>query len=511
MYDSTQPNIIILTDCTDKLTMQKALGSYKVAHELRKAGFQVAVINHLHIFDFNEILDLLSQLVNKNTLFVGFNTVFYQDISNSSYADIQPGSMIPHGIHFNSEIKKHIKSLNPQCRLVLGGATAHDANYNQDFDYIVTGYADNSAVNLAKHLTDSNNVLEKSYRSVYGPMIINDSKAEGFDFTNSTMRWESHDAIMPDEVLPFEMARGCIFKCTFCSYPLNGKKKLDYLKDMDSIYQEFLSNYEQFGVTRYKFTDDTFNDSPEKCKAIWEISQRLPFKLEYWAYIRLDLLSAHPKTIDWLFESGLRACFFGIETFDRDTAKLIGKGGSRDRLIQTLRDIKAQWGDQVGLHGSFIFGLPHESMESMNCTLDFLLSDSNPLDSWQLKPLIIKADVKNWTSGFTADIDINYQKFGYRKIGEQEYAMLWENEHTNYLEIKKFVDDVVKISNSNGKRRITSSYAMDVASLGFDLSWVMNQPIKDVNWKVIALKKQQRSRRYKQILKKELGLVDNAS
>jgi radical SAM superfamily enzyme YgiQ (UPF0313 family) len=472
------------------------------------------VINHLHTFEFEELLNLLSQLVNEHTLFVGFNNIFYQDISDPTitenngihFKDSKPGAMVPHGLALNQTLKDHIKSLNPVCQLVLGGPTAHDAGYNRDYDYIVSGYADLSAVNLAQHLADANVPLEKSYRSIYGPTVINDSKAEGFDFANSTMSWQPQDAVLPNEVLPFEMARGCIFKCTFCSYPLNGKKKLDFIKSSERIYQELMDNYTRYGITRYNFVDDTFNDSVEKCRMIWEISQRLPFRLEYWAYIRLDLMAAHPQTVDWLFSSGLRGCFFGIETFDYETGKLVGKGGHRHKLIETLRRIKAQWGNQVMLHGSFIFGLPHESLDSMQHTVDFLLSDFSPLDSWHLKPLRIKADVRNWTSGFLADIDTEYQRYGYRKLGESGYDMLWANEHTTYEDMKKLVNQTHESANHSGHRRISSSYAFQVASLGYDLSEVSNKTVKDFDWHAVTQKKAQRAKEYKAMLSQQLGI-----
>jgi radical SAM superfamily enzyme YgiQ (UPF0313 family) len=504
-------NVVFLTDTTDVVTVQKTLGTYKVAHELRQAGFQTTVINNLHTFEFSELLSLLSQLVGPKTLFVGFNNMFYQDISDPTITEqngvyfkpSRPGAMLPHGLQVNSAVKSHIQSLNPHTKLVLGGPTAHDASYNRDFDFIVSGYADVSVVNLARHLQDHNIPLEKSYRSVHGPVLINDSRAESFDFANSNMQWHPFDLVMADEVLPIEMARGCIFKCTFCSYPLNGKKKLDFIKDPEHIYQELVDSYQRYGITRYKFVDDTFNDSVEKCRMIWEISQRLPFQLEYWAYIRLDLMTAHPETIDWLFDSGLRGCYFGIETFDHSTAKLIGKGGHRDRLIQTLRNIKQRWGNQVMLHGSFIFGLPHESVESMQRTKEFLLGDDCPLDSWFIQPLQIKANADNWTAGFLSDLDRDYVKYGYEKLGEKDYDMLWANEHTTFETVREMVNSIHQAADH---RKIASSYVFQLASLGYDLSDIANCTIKEFDWHGATLKKAQRALEYKSLLKQQLGL-----
>lgn len=505
MYDSTKPNIILMTDATDMMTMQKALGTYKVAYELRKAGFQVVVLNHLHTFSWEEILHYLRELVNEQTLFVGVNNIFYQEIAdpivtednNVYYKPSKPGAMLPHGFDRNKELRKYIKELNSNCALVLGGASAHDADYNIDYDYIVTGYADLSIVNLANHLLDKNVKLEKSHKSIFGPVVVNDSKAEGFDFASSSMAYEHHDGILTDEVLPIEIARGCIFKCAFCSYPLNGKKKLDYLKDPEILYNEFLDNYEKFGTTRYNFVDDTFNDSIEKCKMISDISKRLPFKLEYWAYIRLDLLAAHPETIDWLFDSGLRGCFFGIETFNQETGKLVGKGGKRERLIDTLRYIKSKWGDEAMLHGSFIFGLPHESVDSMQQTISTLLSPDSPLDSFHLKALRIKANKENWTNGFLADIDINYEKYGYTKKGEIGLDMIWENEYTSYEQVKKLVNDTHEQGNRSGTRVISSSYVFELASLGYPLKDVANKRVTDFAWNETILRKARRAEEYK--------------
>jgi len=502
MYTNSSPNVILMTDCTDAMAMQKTVGVYKVAYELRQIGIQVAVIHHLNIFSIEEINSLLTKLISPSTLFVGFNNVFYQpflDSSASAYAGIKscpPGSMLPHGLQFNKELKLLIKEANTNCQLVLGGPTAHDASYNGDFDYIVSGYADKSIVNLAKHLMDKSIKLEQSYKSIHGPYIINDSKAAGFDFPSSTIRYEEHDAILPDEVLTLEVSRGCIFKCSFCSFPLNGKSKFDYIKNEELLLAELMDNYTRFGTTKYVFSDDTFNDSIEKCEMISRVAAALPFKLEWWAYLRLDLLAAHPQTIDMLFDSGLRGCYFGIETFNQKAGSAIGKGAKRERLIDTLRLIKTKWGASVMLHGSFIFGLPHESMESMKQTISFLLGPDCPLDSWNLRTLVIKADSVNWVSGFLSDIDINYEKYGYEKVGTRGTTMVWKNEFCDSVEIDNMIKIAISESEANGKR-VSCTYAFWLSGLGFELSTLSNKYIHEIDWKSIRAKRKVREQEYK--------------
>jgi radical SAM superfamily enzyme YgiQ (UPF0313 family) len=272
-------------------------------------------------------------------------------------------------------------------------------------------------------------------------------------------------------------------------------------------------------VTRYFFSDDTVNDSPEKCEMIHDVSKRLPFKLDWWGYIRLDLLTAHPKTVDWLFESGLRSAFFGIETLNPDTAKLIGKGGDRTRLFNTVRKIKQQYGDSVNLHAGFIYGLPHESMQSLQQTTDFLLSEQNPLDSWQAKVLNIRPNNQTYSTDFLSDLDKNYAKYGYSVLDNElripgsiydltryeQGQMIWQNEHTNLPEVQKLVNDIYAKSH-HVRNKISGQSAFDLAGLGIDLSNSLNKKLDQINWHELDKIKMQRMMLYKNNLFEKLSL-----
>lgn len=517
MFNNTKPNIILLSDYSAVLNMSKTIGAYKVACSLRNAGYEVAVLHHLHVFTHEEIFDMLSQLISEQTLFVGINNFFYSELDNigtSEGGGVQfthnkpgeVGAFIPHGAWFNQKIKSLIKKNNPKCKIVLGGPNASDSTNNTDFDTIIVGYADTSIVNYADHLSKGA-TLEKSYHSIHGPLIINDKKAENYAFSSTPMVYHNNDAILPGETLVTEISRGCIFKCAYCSYPLNGKKKMDFIKHKEILKQEFIDNYYRFGTTRYIFSDDTVNDSVEKCKMIYDISQQLPFKLEWWGYIRLDLLAAYPETVSLLFDSGLKAAYFGIETLDQKAASTIGKGGDRTRLIETVRNVKKEYGNKICLHGGFIFGLPHESLESMKRTVEFLNSDANPLDGWNAFPLRMRLDVDSQISGFISDIDINYEKYGYTKIqnhtGRYQNTCLWKNEFTDFETVNKLVDDAYK---ANTKDTVTGIFALEIMGMGYDEHKIFNQQHKDVDWHEIDKLKIIRAQDYRDAICKNLNI-----
>lgn len=522
MFDNSKPNVIFISDQTDWIGLPKALGVFKVARELRLAGYEVAVLYHASVFSFDEICHILKNLISSKTLFVGFNNMFYfdyPDIPNDILFDYrkggrldsameyhEPGSMLPHGKSYNSKLKTFIKNINPKCKLSIGGPTAYDNQVYKDFDYVMLGYSDISIVNLANHLS-KNEELIKSYKSIHGFTVINDSKADGYDFSNREMFFEKHDCILPGESLPIEISRGCIFRCAFCSYPLNGKKKFDYIKDADVLYKEFIDNYEKFNITRYLFMDDTFNDSKEKVELIYSISKRLPFQLEYFAYIRLDLLAAHKDTIDILFKSGLRHSLYGVETFNKESGEIIGKGMSKEKYIETLTYINKTYGKEITSCGSFILGLPKESIESMRNTFDYLL-DNRLFSRVHLNPLSLGMGVK--ATGFSSELTNHPEKFGYRNIRPINNADLdtgeiysgnvnyWENDYTNFFEVVDLSNHYLKLFD-NG---LSDFYYMNAVGLGIDTRTannLKNRNLNQINWLQLKLLRHKRINEYKNL------------
>lgn len=516
-------NIVLLTDLSHELFLQRTLGIHKVAAALRNHGYAVRIINFLHCFSVEEIVSMLEHSINEHTLFVGVNPFFYKHIEQVESLDQwswekggrrfgprQLGAMIPHGIKYNRLIAETIQSCNPRCKLVLGGPDAQDLSYIRDYDYTVIGYADCSIVNLANHLA-SGVELSNSRRSIYGSCIIDDAQASGYDFVNTPMRFHQSDFIDPCESLSIEISRGCVFQCAFCSYPLNGKRKNDHVKLEQVLEDEFLYNYKSFGTTRYLFSDDTFNDSIDKINMIARISRRLPFQLEYWAYIRLDLLSAHPETIDTLFDSGLRACHFGIETLNPRTASIIGKGGNRLRMADTVHYIKSKYGNSVSLNGSFIFGLPEESVSSMKNTAEFLVDGGFGLDSWTIYPLQIFGSSNRYQS----NLDLRYEQYGYT-LGpwrEDWKAFEWKNAETDFAEMVELSAYYNKYANEVSEKKLNGSESFYIASsTGFDLEYSLNKPIRTFDWHSVELAKHQKVRAYRERLFSELGMplsVDN--
>lgn len=501
MFDNQKPNVILLTDLSDVIIMPKVLGPYKVAQALRSAGFEVMVIQHLHTYTLDELKYLLQNLVSDKTLFVGFNTMFYNSIEFVETDPSKPKSfspitdarhLIPHGVAQSIELVDFIKNLNPNIKITRGGARTADESHNSIMDYIFIGYGEKTVVNLAEHLIDATIPLVKSYKSVHGPIVFYDPKGEDIDFTNTTTKFQQHDGILSGETLIIEISRGCTFNCAFCSFPLRGKNKTDYIKKEEILYNEFLDNYTTFGITRYIFCDDTFNDCREKIEMINRISNKLPFELEYWAWLRLDLLARNMDLAEPLYNSGLRGCYFGVDTLNSKSASIIGKSGKREKMFDTLWKLKEIWKDRVMISLGLILGLPADDEKSINESIDIVKNRELPITNWNVIPMSI---FNNTNQANQSVIDANYNSYRYKKIGSDDFFIHWENDHTNYQDISKVVD---MLNQNQVFNRLNDPVAVfNIAGLGIDINTVKKKKFNDIDWHYIFKTKESRAIEYK--------------
>jgi len=434
MYD-----IIMFTGIKSLLNFETPpIGAFKCAHELRLNGFSCLVVNHYTEYSAAELMQLLDTVVGSNTLFIGISSTFMQEVFGAREHLINTKKYKHYntrtGYLFEQAIKHHVLKINPSTKLVVGGAlVSKDFNFKV-FDYAVVGYAETAVVDLAKFLKGTTTKLSSSYKNIHGITIVDGSASNAnYLLKESTMEWLPED-VVTHNVLPIEIGRGCIFKCAFCSYPMNGQKTIDYNKNVDQIITELQFNYDNYGIFNYTIVDDTFNDSVEKLEALVIKISMLNFQPEFWCYARLDLICTHPETLDMLYKIGIRSMFFGMETLDRKSGLALGKGYSRTKQIAMIAHIKNIYPD-IHLYGSFIIGTPYESIESLKLTFRQLHTKEIKLDSWGLNPLYISSN-----RAYGDKISANYENYGYtidtdsidQETNVHTAYIPWKNEHMTF-------------------------------------------------------------------------------
>jgi radical SAM superfamily enzyme YgiQ (UPF0313 family) len=473
MYD-----VLLFTDNTNPIQISTALGAYKIACVLRKHDYKVLVVNYFSKFDINEMKRIIDSTVTDNLKVIGFSTTF---LKTTDFKPLSTDVVFPQGKEFENEVIAYALQLNPKIKFIIGGAKSTQMCPNTNIDYAFIGYSESSIVNLLGHLTNGA-VLKNSSINPYGVTIIDDRTAPEYNFAMDPMIWEETD-ILNHKVLPLEIGRGCIFKCKFCSFPLRGKdNNLDYVKQPDILYQELLNNYEKYGIKHYLIVDDTFNDNVHKLIEIEKVVKRLPFQPILWCYARLDLICTKPHTIELLYNIGVRGLYFGIETLDERAGRIIGKGYDRQKQINMIAHIKETYPD-IQLHGSFIMGLPNETMQSMLQTGKQLSMGETKLDSWAIRGLLINYED---TLSFNSEIDLNYSNYGYivsRKNSGSHY--FWKNQHTNFDIVNTLSTSFMSISKSKDYYKLPGHDMFETINFGYKLEEIKSIPYKDFRFDII--------------------------
>jgi hypothetical protein len=478
-------NVIIFTDTTDNIVSIPAIGPYKCAHVLRKSGYSCLVVNHLCEFSFEEITDLLDIALGAETFLIGFSTTFLRSTQierdphrpTPPYPELGPETVFPQGKEFENQVFDYVRKCYPNIKTVAGGTKTNFNFTNKNIDYVCLGYSEASIINLANHISKGE-TLHQAQKNIWGITVIDDRFAPSYEFANEDMVWTDVD-VVNHMCLPIEIGRGCVFKCKFCSFPMNGKQTLDFVKSAKMLQKELQYNYDHFGTTHYQIVDDTFNDHQEKLDMIHDVIKKLTFSPKFWAYSRLDLLHTRQNTIQQLHDIGLRGFFFGIESLNPKSARFVGKGYDFSKSVETIKHIRNNFKD-ISMHGSFIVGLPYETVDQVTATFNRLLSQDIPLHSWKFYPLMIEE-----TSGcsFPSDIAKNYQSYGYTKIGNISPVFVnWKSDLMTWQQANDLADKFMTLSRQSENFKLESSLAFPLTTMGYKLEELVGTPFKDFNF-----------------------------
>ena len=457
----------------------KSAGPFRIASELRKHGYTV---NCIDISSFNyikgDIKEILESIITKDTLWVGISSSFLYQILGLKYFRFE----INHK-KIDRELENQIltqvrflKQLNPDIEIITGGSRVFQL---EKYGFrVFDRYVD------AEILEFTNRCRDKTLNKFDTSTIIGKDFKE---FSNSMITYVEEDIINPWEVLPIEISRGCIFRCKFCSFPMNGKSKGEWIKQEAVLLDEFKRNYEKFGVTNYLFADDTYNDSVDKVKRLYDnVFSKLDFKIKFTTYLRLDLMVRYPETIEYLHESGLKSAVFGIETLNHRSGKAIGKGMNPLDLTQFIKELKLNQFKDILTFSGFIIGLPHDTEDTAQELKEFLLSDDNYLDQWEVSVLHLNPKLYHKKNNYSL-FDLEYEKYGYdvwedRSEHNSRKQIKWKN-HLNGLHFDKCFDDaenIMDISRKSSKFKIAGFYYNFYTNLQIPESEIMSLPAFEI-------------------------------
>jgi radical SAM superfamily enzyme YgiQ (UPF0313 family) len=473
------------------LVSMKAIGAFKVAHECRLNGFSTVVVDFCSFLDIQTLKKIVDKFVGENTLAIGISTTFlprepwemlafptifpfdpFENIKDPIKLFDPYLGFLPHGEEIDDEFCAYVKQKNKNIKFIKGGAHTKEFSAYRNVDIINVGYGDITIPKLLTELRQSKPLTQLPKNS--NNHIMTRDLTSLLDMKKCSMKWEKYDVVPGDEV-PIEMGRGCIFRCSFCNFSLNGKEKGSYTRSLESIKQELENNYYEHGIYKYWFTDDTFNDDHDKIIALHKMISELDFKIQFSAYIRLDLLwtfrNQNPPQHQLLKEMGMTHAEIGIESINYDSAKDIGKGMDPELQFKYLRQLKTELGwENIYVNSGFIVGLPSDTKETLKLTAKILLNKDNPLFVSKVRTLRIYSPKSSITDPRNeSEFTKRWRDYGYKDIGNSEYSedeLIWENKNgLNIHDVKRFCGNFEKRLLEyphNGYRHSAEAYSRGV-------------------------------------------------
>jgi len=158
---------------------------------------------------------------------------------------------------------------------------------------------------------------------------------------------------------------GCPFNCTYCAiYSLFGAHKLRF-RSVDSVIEEIDNLVTKYHVHYIKILDENFVLNRKYVEELCDRIIERNYDLNMWAYARVDTVDK--DILQKLRKANVRWLCLGIESADERLMDGVNKGQyNNERIKSVVSMIKAA---DINIIGNFMFGLPDDTMQSMQATL----------------------------------------------------------------------------------------------------------------------------------------------
>lgn len=377
------------------------LGMGVLASYLKKEGIEVKIIDGLRDNLNNE--KILEIILSEKPDAVGITclSAFYNEVV---------------------ELSLMVKEQNLPC--FIGGVHPTFLPYktlvDSKADYVICGEAEIALTQLFK-----NNFKNNGIKGIYS---LNDLKDENQPFEKCEIiqnldeapftDWEQlnpntypkapHGAIAKNfPIGVITTTRGCPYECTFCASPQFYSRKIRY-RSPENVIEEIKLLVDKYGVKEIHFEDDNLTLNHAHIERICNLILENNIKIS-WACpngIRADKVDE--KLICLMAKSGCYYFSYGIESANTQILKNIKKLETIDTITNSI-EIAEKCG--ISCQGFFIFGLPGETKESIEETINY--AGKSKLSRAQFLILDVLPGCELWTTlkgQFTPDFAKNSYK-----------------------------------------------------------------------------------------------------
>lgn len=363
----------------------ECLGAYLVANEYKN-------VRLLQQYDLSDA-ELIQEIIKNKPLIVGFS------VRSFNYDN---------AVKIASEIKRQL----PEACIVFGGyhptLNIEETLQNDFVDFVVFGEGEVTFHELTSYILSGGKKIteiagiafRENSRIIKNPTRHRIANLDSLPFPLREKRFLERSKQWnlsyppPSQqraVAQISYSRGCQFRCNFCVSPQLWCKDTDATlsgpityRSVSNVIEEIKLLKEKYGVNFIYFNDLTFNASEER---VGELCQALIDSGLHNPTLESDINSDETNNIHWfclakvgisaklaelMAKAGCSKIGFGIESFYKQGQTEMKKPyRGVDDIEETLENT-----DKVGIinRAFIILGWPHETQESIDATVNGLLS-----------------------------------------------------------------------------------------------------------------------------------------
>ncbi len=311
-------------------------------------------------------------------------------------------------IYHDIEVAGRLKAELPAAFIVLVGTHVsalpeETLDIDNRVDAVAQYEYDYTLVDLAKALSEKGDlkkvagiIYRNKGRLIHNPRRPFIEKLDELPFVSQVYRkflkvenYFNPNALYP--MLTITTSRGCPFPCTFCVYPQTLMGRGFRLRSVENVVAELEYIAVHFPqVKAIFFEDDTLTVNKERCKALAELIIEKGIKISWTANSRVSL---DYETMRIMKQAGCRSFCVGFES---GSQQILDNMKKRIKIAQMESFMAHAKRAGILIHGCFMAGLPGETKETMQQTLN-LAKRLNP-DTVQFYPVMVYpgTEAYNW-------------------------------------------------------------------------------------------------------------------
>ncbi|UCH97339.1 MAG: radical SAM protein [Candidatus Aminicenantes bacterium] len=294
---------------------------------------------------------ILKWVLQENTDIVGFTSYMWN---------------IDRNIHLAHKIKEE----KPGITVLCGGPEIDHRHWvfkNKHIDALVIGEGEEAFIDFIKDLKTGKPV--KRFYQSQKPVDL--KKIPNPYLEKILVPWQKESMFL-------ETMRGCPYPCKYCFY----SKSYSSMRFFPGEYlPKLLAMARDYGVPELYFMDPSFNVSPQLKEKLARIQGLNTTGIPIHTEIRLEGVTQEIARL--MKKAGFRSLEAGLQSTNEKSLTAIGRDWNREKFIQGAQLLREQG---IDIKTGVILGLPFDTLEHLECTLDFVI-DLNLADSMEIYPL----------------------------------------------------------------------------------------------------------------------------